>query len=246
MCRTMYKIPKDQQTAAEKGIKKIMQELEINPTGKKIPFHGTRPLAENTKKLYQSHINAMLFFYSLIGDYMSMIILDEQAPKTCPAMDPRSIRLLHRYKSQPKGTVLLDDTGEELLDFKKRKIICTGEWRCKQTLEHLFATIALVHKEKGHGGDYQDRCDECWNQFQTSGASHGCRHHAYNPCLYRKGNPRMDSLLVNTQRQNTRNNADYIVNGKVSSLLIFVDSCDLSQLLFVRKRGTSSFTALNS
>jgi hypothetical protein len=214
--RTMYSIPKPQWDAAKKGIEKFTKELGISMAGPETTFYGTRPLKQNTKKLYNNYYNGLRFFLSLIQDHMSLIILDECAPEAdCPSMDPMSIRLFHRYKTNTKGSILTNDAGDPVYGYDGKQITCSGTWTSPNTFEHLQAAVSLLHTEKGHSSEYIDRCDACWNKFKDTNSLIGCPRHAYRARLFRKGDPFTSPLLINTGKQNSRDHASYVRNGNI-------------------------------
>ena len=50
-----------------------------------------RAIEESTKKAYKKHYRGLEYFFSLIGDYLSLIILQLDAPDDPPSIDLSSI-----------------------------------------------------------------------------------------------------------------------------------------------------------
>jgi hypothetical protein len=89
---------------------------------------------------------AMKHFFHLIGDWDSLLMLLENAPEWCPSMNPHSLALLIRYKSDwLKGAVLRDWDGNKVLDAFGDDVLCQGGWNAPTNANQLKSAVFVIH-----------------------------------------------------------------------------------------------------
>ena len=98
---------------------------------------GGVPLSENSETQYKSHFNGLTYFFGLIGDYSSLLILLNYTLNFFPSMNPVSIILYYKWRTEKpffecKGILLnnylKNENGEILKDRNDLPIICAGTW----------------------------------------------------------------------------------------------------------------------
>jgi hypothetical protein len=88
--------------------------------------HGeSKPLISDTGGSGNTHsadvksIRGLTYFFGLIGDYSSLLILNDRPPRQCPSMNAESLVLFLRYKSPArKDKPLTDTNGNEVTNYK--------------------------------------------------------------------------------------------------------------------------------
>ncbi|KAI9359581.1 hypothetical protein DFJ73DRAFT_902032 [Zopfochytrium polystomum] len=99
-----------------------------------------RNYKDTTRKAAQKHINLLKFFFSLIGDYESLIILEDTPPDFCPSMDYKSLILVLKFKQQPKGNQLLHENRAPVMDVLGQEVLCQGGWNAPNVVNQLLST----------------------------------------------------------------------------------------------------------
>ncbi|KAI9345453.1 hypothetical protein DFJ73DRAFT_489403 [Zopfochytrium polystomum] len=99
------------------GIAEAFARHRLSVGTVKVPFHGTKQLAENTLPFYQKHMRGIQYFCAIIGDYDSLLMLLEEPPTpVCPSMKPSTLASFIRFKRFPPGTLLVDADNNPVRD----------------------------------------------------------------------------------------------------------------------------------
>jgi hypothetical protein len=152
------------------------------------------------------------YFFTFIGDYQSLLMLDDKHSTFCPSMDPVSIAGFIRFKRGVAGTVLLDAHGKPWKDVFGKVIKCQGGWKDPRNADQLMSAVTAVHEARNQRGPYFGTCEECMH-MPADKQHHGCRFHKGSPLLWRKGNPKHSSLIANTLQINFASASDYVPSG---------------------------------
>jgi hypothetical protein len=93
----------------------------------------------------------------LIGDYESLAILEhmEIAGGRAPAMNPKSLALLIKWKRGKAGTALLDSSKKQVIDVLGKPVVCKGGWNDPNNVQALLTVIRGIHYDKGNNGAFK-------------------------------------------------------------------------------------------
>lgn len=178
--------------------------LNLTPTNTDVNPLGTAPLALNTANTYKKHVTGMIHFFSLIGDYQSMLILLKRPPVAhCCSIDVESITLYIDYKREKwKGKSLLKSDGTVQLDVFGDSVLCFGGWKTPHNAAQLITAVNALHKAKDLNGPYSDICDRC--VLAVSNGEPGCQYHLYSPKTFRTGDPSKSRLVTDAVKKNIK------------------------------------------
>lgn len=174
----------------------------------------------------------------LLGDYHSLILLQEDAPmQFCPAMSSKLIANFIRFKKGKPGDALLDGSGVPVLDRMGNPVLCQGGWNDPENVRQMLSAVGALHASRDQRGQYHDRCEACWSQYSTLRESlksyfTGCFHHTGNPTLWRRGDPMQSVDVENAKRFSDRESQSYQAHA---NLALLVD-----ELLAIRERAVLS------
>lgn len=158
------------------------------------------------------HFNGLDFFFGLIGDYASLLILSEYELNFCPSMDPASIVLYLKWRTGVAGSKLVDARGNPVLDIDGQPVHCVGTWQAPVNVEQCRSAITCAHNARNQSGAYFEPCNDCIaldNAHQYS----GCRFHRGSPHLWSKGNPRDSQVFTNWLKSYAKEKSGYIPKG---------------------------------
>jgi hypothetical protein len=99
----------------------------------------------NTIKNYEKHYKGLRYFFALIGDWESMLILTPDAPNGCPSMKVRSIILYFEWRR--RTGILKDQNGQVVLDRFGEEIVCMGTWRDPGNVHQCRSAITFAHEK---------------------------------------------------------------------------------------------------
>ena len=184
-------------------------KLQTTSAGSKT---GTRPLASNTKLHYKKQLDQLESFLTLIGDYDSLLLLDEKAPTNCISMNVESLALYIQFKRTPKDTPLKNLADEEVHDVSGNPIKCQGSWKNPKIVDHLTAAVKLLHQARHHESSYQEACPDCL-ELPADDQHKGCSMHAGLPRLKRQGNPCNSIIYTDTVAQLRKDGKAYQPQG---------------------------------
>lgn len=196
-------------------IELLMDELDFNSSSTSKSRVGSRPIAQSTLLAYQKHYNGLKYFFSLIGDYESLLILLEYPPEPfCPSMDPNSIALFINWKRYPAGSPLLEiGNGSVILaDVEGNPIRCQGTWNDPNNVNQLLSAVGAIHEARNQGGAYFNSCEDCIDIYTRLNDKSGCRFHT-TAQLWRRGNPRTAVVVKNTFKQSNIDGSGYVAEG---------------------------------
>ncbi|KAJ3158083.1 hypothetical protein HK101_001402 [Irineochytrium annulatum] len=216
---TNYRLPSDIEARAAVGIEEEIVKLErlrISRDGEGGALTGTRPLDDATKAAYKQKFDGLRFFFSLVGDYESLVILEKCPPAFCPAMNAKTVVSFINFKYGKSGTPCLDASGASVLDVNKVPVLCDGKWKSPSNMHQLLAAINAVHCARKHTRDYEGPCPNCWaHENENTRNSEdperkllpridGCIVHRNGPRLFRVGNPTVAQELRDRNREQTK------------------------------------------
>ena len=152
----IYRIPPEITMLADTGIPETLDKLGLRLEATTSAVLGSRPLERNSVIMYEKHIRGLKFFFSLIGDYESLLMLLPTPPaKVCPSMNAKSIALFIKYKRQTEGKILRDMDGHAVLDVLGREIKSDGNWKAPTNVDQFLSAVGAVHSAKGNEGPYR-------------------------------------------------------------------------------------------
>jgi hypothetical protein len=133
----------------------VMNALDITWSKDLRKLTGTRALSHSSLKTYAKHYRGLMYFLTLLKDYRSMLILQENAPlHLCPSVDASSIVLYYQWKLLPKGTPL-----------EGTSIFASGSWKDPKNMDQFRASMVALHNSRGQGGVYQEPCSDCIRKY---------------------------------------------------------------------------------
>jgi hypothetical protein len=178
----------------------------------------------NTDKTYYTTLRALRWWCCLIGEYESLLVLQDKVPKECPSMNPRTLELFARYKTLLPGTNLSapDSKGKEklILDVLNRPIVAKAAngdmlkpaWGGPQSHDTFCAAVKRIHLRIRQVGQFQDQCDECL-KIPLADRFKGCNQHPGNPRVRRLGDPTTSVEMIGSKKQNLSDHADHTPDG---------------------------------
>ena len=149
---------------------------------------GYCTLGEATKSKHIGNLCMLNRFLIMIGDYESMLILQDNSPDDCISMNVNSLILFVHYKCGKKGTPLMDLSGKVINDVDGNTIKCTNDWKDPNNVDGFHSAVCLLHDSHGHCSQYEDHCQKCL-ALAPADQYKGCHSHSKNPRLIHRGNP---------------------------------------------------------
>ena len=99
---------KEIQDLARVGIMELLRKLNSTRSTTPKRLVGTCPISDNTERENKKMFHGLYYYCSLIGDYESMLMLEEYPPEEfCPSMSPHTIADFIRFKRQPAGSIFI-------------------------------------------------------------------------------------------------------------------------------------------
>ncbi|KAI8854053.1 hypothetical protein BC829DRAFT_439525 [Chytridium lagenaria] len=203
------------QALADAGLAAAIQRIGcvMEETSKTMTSMKHEP---NTQRAYEKHFRGLRKFFERIGDYDSLIILEEKPPKHfCPSMRPESIDLYVQWKRRdPDEYPLLLDRDDNLVkDVLGEPIPTDGKWSDPRNLDQLYSAIGDLHLTRKQNGPYKEVCELCAANAILHEIPKGCRWHPLVPQVWSAGNPTESRLLKHTKGENTKNGSSYQASG---------------------------------
>ncbi len=151
-------------------------------------------LGETGKMQYWGYIDNTIRFFLLTGNWSSVLLLLPEAPENTPSVPVEDIILFCKFKYGESGAVLKDSKGKVVKDICGAQIYCLGKWKTMANLCRYASAISATHCNRGQGGGYVEKCQQCYNKFSRWGFStdsipQGCVHHSASPRFFITGNP---------------------------------------------------------
>jgi hypothetical protein len=159
---------------------------------------GNQVLAKNSKNDYLKHINGLKYFCAMIGDYESMLMLSDYAPKPmAPSIKSSTVSEFVRWKRNSMGSVLYSMRGEAMVDvcgnlllstasMIGQPIVCTKTWNDPQVVRQFNSAVVCLHASRNQRGKYLDICKDCFDMPEED-RHKGCRFHSGSPLVWRQG-----------------------------------------------------------
>ena len=218
----MRRLSKSQETYIEEQIELILQQMRLSHSSHVCNLTGNRELAENSLRQYSFLFSSFKLFLKRIGDFHSLLILDEKAPlEFCPSLSADSLIAYIDYKVLPEGDPLFvkpesascsTRIGPVVDIFTKRQISACGTWKSPGACNQFLSAISTLHSSRKQNGQYQEPCQECIIQYEARAT--GCRFHPDFARLWRTGCPRTLEILKNRYTKVTKTDIpDYIPQG---------------------------------
>ncbi len=103
-----YHVPADLLSRAKEKMTEVLLKMKLQWGAKNQPPTGNRNLEDSSKTQYQTHYRGLRYFCCLIGDYESLLILQDNPPEPfVPAIDKRTLVKFISWKRGKKGTPLM-------------------------------------------------------------------------------------------------------------------------------------------
>ncbi|KAI3645930.1 hypothetical protein MP228_008858 [Amoeboaphelidium protococcarum] len=208
----VYRIEAAYKYKLDEGIEETLKLLRLTRSDVSVPLTGGRPLAVNSMQAYQKHYRGLRYFFALIGDYSSSLMLLPNPPQYTPSMNAKSIILFIKFKRNEKGSLLKDENGNAVKCVYGHDIKCQGGWNMPQNVDQLLSAVSVLHDSRNQRGEYRDICEECIQRSERGDRS-GCRFHPMAPRIWLGGDPKNSSLMTNMQRLNSRDGCSYVSEG---------------------------------
>jgi hypothetical protein len=106
-----YDITPEMDSKMEEGIENELKRLQLclNANSGLNHLVGERSIAKSSKETYWVKFRALKYFLALIGDYESILILLDNAPKPfCPSINPDILILFIKWKHFSNDKYLMD------------------------------------------------------------------------------------------------------------------------------------------
>jgi hypothetical protein len=225
--RKKYHIPAEWLQEARAGMNEVLVRLRLS-MGNSRPLTGSRLLSANTSQAYQKHYRGLRYFCCMIGDYESLIFLQDDAPSHyCPAMSAITISNFIRFKRGEAESVLISANGEPVLDRNGAAALCQGGWNDPDNATQFLSAVSALHASRGQRGQYSDKCNACWEAKSQTDCTNGCFHHLGTPRFWRTGDPALSEIVANTKKSSTRDGIGYQAKGNFALMI--------NELLEIRK-----------
>ena len=102
-----------------------MISLNLERSADRCPLTADSVLAPNTKK-FMNHYQALQNYCSLTGDYESLLMLHEDAPREhCPSISDETIRNFIIWKRSTAGDPHIVQ-GSQIYDVDGNPMVCSG------------------------------------------------------------------------------------------------------------------------
>ena len=98
---------------------------------------------------------------TLLGDFVSAIMLSDCELNYCPSMNPASIVPYMQWRCYDKGTVLLSAKGQPILDICGNTVRAVGTWHAPINIEQCRLAISCGHENRNQDplAKYCTPCD---------------------------------------------------------------------------------------
>ncbi len=197
---------------AQSGIALLIERYNLTRTHTVRKFTGDRCLEDNSKKQYQSSYNGMIYFCMLIGDYDSLLILQEIPLNFAQSINPKTIVNFILFKTGDAGSLLVDSDGNAIFDVNRERIRCQGTWTDPKCAKLLISALAVLHMTRGQGGPFTDKCDECI-RHRDEGRNTGCGIPHQTPELWRRGDVTKTEAIKNCVKSILNKGRGYVMEG---------------------------------
>ncbi|KAJ3082706.1 hypothetical protein HDU99_001801 [Rhizoclosmatium hyalinum] len=197
----------------------ILSRYNLKLVDKASCLTGTKLVAEQTAKTYNSFYRGVRAFCELIGDHASCAIFDPYLDPKClaPSCSAATLSLFINMKRGPKGTPLLElDDVTPQKDVLNRPVFCTGEWNNPNNVNGFLSAIVLNHEARGHGSTetFKPECEDCVKEkSENQQVKTGCDSHPQDPRWMNRGNPRTATKVKNAFGNSQKIGENYVENG---------------------------------
>jgi hypothetical protein len=202
-----YYISSDRWIPAKAAMDNILDDRGHSwATGTK-PLWGNRSIGPSSKSAYTTHYRGLKHFCCMIGDYESLIILQENRPTYCTSMKAETVEAFIRFKMCDRSITLKDLEGNTICNIDGTPIKCTKDWAAHKTLKQFISAISALHHAAGNVGDFLEACPDCYTK-ELAGQGHiGCLVHRGSPKTWRSGQPKNSVVVTNAIQNSARNKA---------------------------------------
>jgi hypothetical protein len=218
----MSPLSQSEEEYIKQQVARLLDQMQLSCAAHSCNLTGSRELAENTLKQYGFIFKSFKRFLQRIGDFPSLLILDENAPvEFCPSLSADSIIAYIDFKVLAEGIPLVirpetasdpERVGPVVDIFTKLQLAATGSWRAPGSCNQFLSAISTLHSAHKQNGQYQEPCTQCIIQY--SERSIGCRFHTDFARLWRTGCPRDLENVKNRYSKVTKTDIpDYIPQG---------------------------------
>ena len=111
-------VPYGLEEKTENGLAGTLVKYRVALEDQSHYLYGSKTIRQNTKQSYMKHFAGFLSFLCRIGDYESLLVLHNKAPRTeIPCMNANSVALYMLFKTGEDGSVLCNlGTQDPVLD----------------------------------------------------------------------------------------------------------------------------------
>ena len=190
-------VPSGLEEKTANGLAETLSKYRVSLEDQSHHLYGTKPIKSNSKISYMKHYAPLFSFLCRIGDYESLLVLHNRAPRTkIPCMNANSVALYMLFKTGETDQELLHIGAENpVLDVNGDRIICVDQWDDIINVNQFLSAVSAVHNTINQGGLYKDHCAECQADLFRVGTSNGCFNHTGSSLFWRSGNPRSSTVV---------------------------------------------------
>lgn len=197
-----------------KGMDEVLLKLNLQWTATSRSRTGNAPLKVLSIRDYEKHFRGLILFFCMIGDYESLLMLQDCAPHPfCPSMSAESITLFIQRKGGEHGEPLLDASSKPVKDVLGIPVLIDGGWNDPKNVKQFNSALVAIHAANNQREQYEEKCDVCIAMEATGAGHQGCHIHRGNPCIWRKGCPKESNTVENAVKRSTKDGESYEPNG---------------------------------
>ena len=207
----IYHVKAEYWLPAKTGMATALEKFNLTFASDKTPLLGDTSCSSATEKQYLSVYRALRYYCCLVGDYESLLMLQEDSPKPfCPSMKANTIGDFIQWKRGTAKAPLLNKDRQPVCDVFGHHMLCLGGWNAPMIVKQFKSAVTALHQVNEQRGQYYERCENCW---ELGFDSIGCIHHLYQPQLWRKGDPTQSRLVQMAHKRSSKDGEGYQEGG---------------------------------
>jgi hypothetical protein len=212
--QSKYHVKKEYWELAVIGMDDVLKSMKLTFSNRSIGHTGDAVLSSLSKQAYVKHYRGLRLFFCMLGDYESLLMLQENAPeKFCPSMNADNIALFIKWKRTAKSEYLTESSGNIINDVLGQPVLCDGGWNDPKNVKQFMSAVRVIHYAHNQRGQYREKCSECVRLHEIGQGHLGCHFHVARPCVWRKGCPPESNVVSNSLKQSNKDGENYVVNG---------------------------------
>ena len=158
---------------------------------------STSALQHCSETTYEVHFWGLTKFFKLIGDYESILMLQDRCPANCPSMKVELLVMYVGWKYYSVHVTLKDLAGKDVLDVTGQTMKCRGDWNDPDKQKGFSTAVWCIHKAHKQTGTYIPSFEDCHLMPEDEWFK-GCDSHKSHPSILRSGNPTYDNVFTDS------------------------------------------------